>query len=186
MQRQAPPLHERWREKPSLTLPPTPKRFLIVVFGPTHRGQLLWSSHSSEACGVVGTSSAEKKRGRDTSGSARCGVCAWWWCRPTFSKSLREVEKRRRFKRVWCTWDPAVRASGALAFAAQVFDTKELVSQDHSAPLPGYVETDVFFQMMVRVGRRMTEPVPVVMAGKRAAQTDSEGNVNRHSPQQGT
>ena len=49
-----------------------------------------------------------------------------------FAKSLREWQKKtRRFEGVWCTWDPAVRTSGALAFAAQVFDTKELVSQDH-------------------------------------------------------
>ena len=85
----------------------------------------LWS------CGDI---EFEKKRGKDTSGSARCGVCAWWWCRPTFPKSLREWQEASRFERVWCTWDPAVRTSGALAFAAQVFDTKEWVSQDHSAP----------------------------------------------------
>ena len=40
------------------------------------------------------------------------------------------------------------------------------------------------FQMMVRVGRRMTERLPVVMAEKRTAQTDCEGNVNRQTPQQ--
>ena len=112
------------------------QRFLLKVFGTTNRGKLSWSSHSSETCRVVGTSSEKKKRGRDTSGSARCGMCAWWWWRSTFPKSLREWPKKkdRRFKGVWCTWDPAVRTSGALAFAAQVFDTKELVSQDHSAP----------------------------------------------------
>ena len=49
----------------------------------------------------------------------------------------RVEKKTRRFEGVWCMWEPAVRTSGAVAFAAQVFDTKELVSQDHSAsPTP--------------------------------------------------
>ena len=49
----------------------------------------------------------------------------------------RVAKKDRRFQHVWCAWDPAVRTSGALAFAVQVFDTEELVSQDHSAsPTP--------------------------------------------------
>ena len=37
------------------------QRFLLKVFGTTHRGKLFWSSHSSETCRVVGTSSAKKK-----------------------------------------------------------------------------------------------------------------------------
>ena len=41
-------------------------------------------------------------------------------------KSLRREwqKKDRRFKGAWCTWDPAVRTSDALAFAAQVSDRK--------------------------------------------------------------
>ena len=49
-------------ERSPLALLAVPERFLLVVFGPTHRGKLLWSSHSSETCRVVETSSPKKKR----------------------------------------------------------------------------------------------------------------------------
>ena len=54
--------------------------------------------------------------------------------RPFPNRFASGKKKDRPFQGVWCAWDPAVRTSGALAFSAQVFDTKELVSQDHSAP----------------------------------------------------
>ena len=74
----------------------------------------------------------------------------------------RVAKKDRRFQGVWCTWDPAVRTSGALAFAAQVFDTKRVAE---SRPLSSSHSSQVMwkqtfsFQMMVRVGRRLTEPL---------------------------
>ena len=176
----SPPLHflARTKEVSHRGFRPNTQGPIIVEFAFIRS---LWSGGDIEC---------EKKKEEWTQVAVRrCGVCAWWWCRPTFPKSHREWKKDRRFERVWCTWDPAVRTSGAVAFAAQVSDTKELVSQDHSAPpTPPRImwKPTYAFQMMVRVGRRMTEPLPVVMAGKRTAQTDGEGNVNRQTPQQGT
>ena len=44
------------------------------------------------------------------------------------------------------------------------------LSSSHSSQ--SYVETEVLLQMMVRVGRRMTEPLPLVVAGE----TDGPNN----------
>ena len=133
VQRQAPPLYGRWGEKPSLALPAAPRRFLTEVFGTTRRGKLLWSSQSSETCKVVGTSSAKTKE-EGIQVAVRGAECARGGGadRPPPNRLASGKKKKdRRFEGVWCAWDPAVRTSGALAFAALVYDSKELLSQDH-------------------------------------------------------
>ena len=109
----------------------------------------------------IWTSSA-KKVGRDTCGSARCGVRAWWWWRSTFPKSLREWQTRPLLRRSVVQVGSAVRTFGALALLLRSpTRQRELLSQDHPAPPtpPRLYGNRRFVSMMVRVGRRMTKPL---------------------------